>query len=228
MEKLIRDLGVKKVSLIVWFFIFLVISFFNSFTSFFILETVSYSFIFVSSALSGMFFIIFIPSLLSAIEGKIKAEARAKEFLSLDMTTGFINKQFFLSQLKREVSSAKRYDSPFSLMMVEINNYDSIVEKHGRNTIEHVLKECGKRIEKQVRDSDVIGKYDTKHFGVILSHAKDESLEIIEKRLKKELEESPVMFKDKIFVETKIVMKEFDKEIDVDSDSYLNRVEKLL
>ena len=228
MEKLIKDLGVKRVSWIVWIFIFFVISFVNSFASFFLLESVNYLFVFISSALSGVFFIIFIPSLLNAIEGKLKAEERAKEFLSHDVTTGFINKQFFLSQLKREISSAKRYENSFSLMMIEISNYDLIVEKHGRNTIEHILKEIGKRVKKQLRDSDVIGKYDTKLFSVILSNAKDETLEIIVNRLKNELENSPIMFKHKIFVDTKIVTKEFDREIDIDSDALLNRVEKLL
>lgn len=228
MVNIVQDLGVKKVSFIAWAIVFLTLTVVNGFIFYLLHEEIKFLFILISSGLSGLFFILFIPTLIKAWEGKSKAEARAKEFLSHDTTTGFMNKHFFISSLRREMSSAKRYKNRFSLMFIEVANYNQIVEKHGRNTIEHVLKEVGRRVKELLRDSDIVGKYDTSVFSVILTNAKTDAISTVETRLKDVVEKAPVYFKDKIFVDLKIATKEFDSEEDVDSDIMLNGIEKLL
>ena len=86
-----------------------------------------------------------------------------------DHLTGLANRRRFERQLEREVSRTLRYGHPFSLLMIDIDNFKSINDTHGHEAGDEVLKRLARCLQEGTRGIDLAARIGGEEFGVILT-----------------------------------------------------------
>lgn len=84
-----------------------------------------------------------------------------KELLAINVTdplTGVLNNKEISSKLASEMSKAKRYGTPLSVLLVDIDNFRSINDRFGYTTGDQVLCRFTAILENSLRTHDLIGR----------------------------------------------------------------------
>ncbi len=95
---------------------------------------------------------------------------RLKEIAITDQLTTLYNHNFFYMRLDEEFERAMRYETPLSLIMMDIDDFKKINDEYGHRTGDAVLKEIGGIIKTTVRKIDFVARYGGEEFVVILPH----------------------------------------------------------
>ncbi len=99
-------------------------------------------------------------------------EARQKEFykdLSIrDGLTGLFNYRYFKECLQREIEKSKRYGHPFSLLMLDIDDFKKFNDKFGHLEGDRILKKLSQIIVDSVRKIDMVFRYGGEEIFVLL------------------------------------------------------------
>jgi diguanylate cyclase (GGDEF)-like protein len=98
-------------------------------------------------------------------------EAKQKELEEQSVTdalTGLKNRRFFDERLVEEFRRAQRYSDPVSLIMIDLDDFKLVNDKHGHPMGDLVLREAGALIRGSIRDPDICARYGGEEFAVIL------------------------------------------------------------
>jgi len=99
-----------------------------------------------------------------------------------DDLTGIYNHRFFIQQLTMEVERQKRYPSPLSLLMIDIDYFKHYNDTNGHLAGDQVLKAISILIQQGVRQTDIIARYGGEEFSAILINTnKEKAMEIAER-----------------------------------------------
>jgi diguanylate cyclase (GGDEF)-like protein/PAS domain S-box-containing protein len=101
-------------------------------------------------------------------------EGMKEEALLLSYTddlTGIYNHRFFIQQLTLEVERQKRYASPLSLLMIDIDYFKHYNDTNGHLAGDQVLKAIAFLIQRGVRQTDIVARYGGEEFSAILINA---------------------------------------------------------
>lgn len=85
-----------------------------------------------------------------------------------DGLTGAFNHRHFRARLDDEFNRAKRYNSPLSCIMLDIDYFKSINDAFGHKQGDIVLKEITDVIKNNARKTDVVARYGGEEFVVLL------------------------------------------------------------
>ncbi len=99
---------------------------------------------------------------------RITEIARAAEY---DALTGLRLKQRFLDTAPAEVRRAKRYGRRLSLLMLDIDHFKLINDRHGHPAGDSVLAEVGRVLRSRMREYDLVARYGGEEFVVLLPEA---------------------------------------------------------
>jgi diguanylate cyclase (GGDEF)-like protein len=92
------------------------------------------------------------------------AQARDQlENLALyDPLTGLLNQKAFLHTAQGEMERARRGQAPFSLVMLDVDNFTVLNERHGRRAGEEVLKLVARVTQEKSRPYDCLGRWESR------------------------------------------------------------------
>ncbi len=93
----------------------------------------------------------------------------------LDVLTGVPNKQAFLDAMDREWFRFKRYNTPFSLLAIDIDYFRQLNDAYGRATGDAVLQWLVKQLRSSLRRADILGRVGGDKFMVLLSFSNRKS-----------------------------------------------------
>ena len=85
-----------------------------------------------------------------------------------DGLTGIANRRTFEDVLGREVLRAAHRHEPLSLVMLDIDNFKDLNDRHGHQAGDEVLREVAAILGKQCRDTDTPARYGGEEFALIL------------------------------------------------------------
>jgi diguanylate cyclase (GGDEF)-like protein len=106
---------------------------------------------------------------LRANEKTLEATVRELELLATtDELTGLHNRRSLLHRLKFETARAKRFRSPLSAVMIDLDHFKKINDDHGHAVGDQVLTSLGKLLRENVRVIDIPGRYGGEELCVIL------------------------------------------------------------
>jgi diguanylate cyclase (GGDEF)-like protein len=119
-------------------------------------------------------------------KGKLKEiEMMKEEAIRLSYTddlTGIYNHRFFIEQLTLEVERQRRYSTPLSLLMIDIDYFKHYNDTNGHLAGDQVLKAIAILIQRGVRQSDIVARYGGEEFSAILINTgRETALEIAER-----------------------------------------------
>jgi len=92
-----------------------------------------------------------------------------------DQLTGLRNRRHFIETLDKELNRYQRYQSHFSLLMLDIDCFTQINDNYGHDCGDYVLKQFAKTIGKTLRQSDIFVRYGGEEFAIITTSAQLDS-----------------------------------------------------
>ena len=100
-----------------------------------------------------------------------------------DGLTGLGNRRYFDEQLKRAMHNANRHHSQIGLVLGDLNKFKAINDTYGHNIGDQVLKQFANILRSCIRDSDSIFRFGGDEFAIIVEHASEDALDIIQNRI---------------------------------------------
>lgn len=104
--------------------------------------------------------------------GRLRAAQEELRRLSIiDPLTGAFNRRHFVDLAELEVARARRYGDPFSLLMLDLDDFKAVNDVHGHVAGDQVLRAVSDLCRAQVRNTDVFARIGGDEFVVLLPHA---------------------------------------------------------
>lgn len=88
-----------------------------------------------------------------------------------DQLLPLLNRRAFVRELTRYIGFTDRYKTPASLIYFDLNQFKQINDNHGHAGGDAALKHFAETLLSHVRDSDCVGRLGGDEFGVLLTHA---------------------------------------------------------
>lgn len=85
-----------------------------------------------------------------------------------DPLTGLACRRKWFDSAATELSRARRYGQPMSLLMADLDFFKRVNDTYGHNVGDDVLKAFGQVLQHECRDSDVVGRLGGEEFAVLL------------------------------------------------------------
>ncbi len=101
-------------------------------------------------------------------EGLREAQKKLEEQSVTDGLTGLKNRRFFDERLHEEFRRAQRYGDTLSLIMIDLDHFKNVNDRHGHPAGDVVLREAAMLIRASIRDPDICARYGGEEFAVIL------------------------------------------------------------
>lgn len=131
----------------------------------------------------------------SAIENA-RAFKKHQKMAFTDPITGLYNHRYFQETLDRELGRAMRYDSPLSLMLLDIDFFKRFNDTYGHQQGDTVLHTLGGLLKEHSRAVDTPARYGGEEFVIILPEtARNGALKRAD-RLREEVSKYPVRLKN--------------------------------
>lgn len=93
----------------------------------------------------------------------------AERMAIMDGKTGIWNHRWFQIQFAREIDRAQRFGRPFSLIILDIDDFRLFNNTYGHQVGDFVLIELSRRIKSTIRDVDMFARYGGEEFELLLS-----------------------------------------------------------
>jgi diguanylate cyclase (GGDEF)-like protein len=90
------------------------------------------------------------------------------EYVVIDDTTGMYAKKFLMQRMGEELLRADDLGTELSLLFITVDRSEEIMQRFGIDGFERVMLTLAKAIRTSVRPYDVVGRYDTDRFAVLL------------------------------------------------------------
>lgn len=97
-------------------------------------------------------------------------DRKNKELVELSITdglTGLYNHRFIQERFDFELKRARRYGTPLSCMLLDIDHFKQVNDTHGHQFGDHVLSSIAGVLKEQTREVDICGRYGGEEFMVI-------------------------------------------------------------
>jgi diguanylate cyclase (GGDEF)-like protein len=101
------------------------------------------------------------------------SEKQLKEQAYYDHLTGLANRALLVDRFQLAIERSKRSRIPFAAVMIDLNNFKTINDKHGHAAGDQVLVTVGKRLLETVRASDTVSRLGGDEFVLIIESIDD-------------------------------------------------------
>lgn len=123
------------------------------------------------------------------LQRELVSKNRLLEQLSTtDPLTGLRNRRYLTEVLSVEFLRAKRYHTPLSVVMADIDHFKEVNDRHGHAAGDSVLEAVGGILKRRLRGSDHGGRYGGEEFLMVLANADVDGAAIFAERLRQEVE----------------------------------------
>lgn len=122
---------------------------------------------------------------------KIAQQQANKQLQTLSRTdhlSGLFNRGYWEYCLIKEFRRYDRYEQASSLIMLDIDHFKKINDKHGHTVGDEAIRSVSRTIKEQVRDLDVAGRYGGEEFGIILTNTNGDGACVFGERLRETIE----------------------------------------
>ena len=113
---------------------------------------------------------------------------RQVQLATTDGMTQLYNHRYFQEALGREISRARRYGAPVSLLYMDIDHFKKFNDTYGHQIGDEVLKLVARTIRRNLRDSDVACRYGGEELVAILPDTSIEGARVAAEKIRKAIE----------------------------------------
>ncbi len=107
---------------------------------------------------------------------------------TLDALTGLMNRRAFLEQITKDISFIVRHHEDITVMVLELDAFNELFLKIGRQGADNVVKQVALVLQKAVRQEDSVARIGLARFAICLPTAKPDGAVKLAERLVKTIE----------------------------------------
>lgn len=108
---------------------------------------------------------------------------------TIDGLTELYNHRYFQETLQNQIEISKRYNQPFSLIIVDIDFFKKFNDTYGHQAGDAVLRQVAQTLKKNSRTTDFVCRYGGEEMSIILPNTTAEEAIFSAKRMNKAVEE---------------------------------------
>ena len=121
---------------------------------------------------------------LAAVVRLVLLVEESQRLATTDGLTGLINRRAFAQELKLELDRAKRTGTPTSLLLLDLDHFKAINDKHGHAAGDAVLVAVAKTLQRESRVYDLVARWGGEEFIIALPVTDAESARLVAERLR--------------------------------------------
>src|SRR3954454_13022530 len=122
-------------------------------------------------------------SLAAAGLEKVRVLEQLRSAADMDLVTGVHNHRYLQERLRQEISRSARSHSPLPVLMLDLDKFKPINDRHGHADGDRVLHNIAATIKQNVRTSDIVARYGGDEFVVLMPDTDDASAEQVAHRV---------------------------------------------
>src|SRR5215469_9851184 len=136
----------------------------------------------IATALSPLLLAVALPPVVllqrSLMHQQLKAAAR------LDAKTGLLNATAWQREADAEIVRAQRVEEPLAVLLADVDHFKRVNDTHGHLAGDDVLRAVAADLRRQVRESDLVGRFGGEEFVILLPKTQAEEACRIAERLR--------------------------------------------
>tara|TARA_R110001583_G_scaffold67490_8_gene192961 strand:+ start:8160 stop:9503 length:1344 start_codon:yes stop_codon:yes gene_type:complete len=129
-----------------------------------------------------------------------------KLLANTDYLTNLYNRRFFMEQGEREFSRAKRHQTPFAIISVDIDYFKKINDDFGHPAGDHVLKIVSQLLLKSIRKEDILARIGGEEFTIILPETTLENANTLAERTRECIQNEIIIYPKEIKLNVTVSM----------------------
>jgi diguanylate cyclase (GGDEF)-like protein len=141
-------------------------------------------------------FIEWLAAVASVCLENVANNERLKHIGLTDALTGVHNRRYFEQRLREEVDRSLRKGSPLSCLLIDLDHFKQVNDRHGHLIGDAVLREVAEQIKDQLRLSDAMARYGGEEFAILLVQTDSASAVAIAERIRERVGSRVVVLPD--------------------------------
>jgi len=109
--------------------------------------------------------------------------AKLKKLSTTDPLTKLYNRRHLNLNIEHAYSLAKRYATPFSVIIMDIDDFKKVNDNYGHDEGDHVLTKVADILLKHSRKNDIVGRWGGEEFLIICSHSNVKAAKIVAEKI---------------------------------------------
>ncbi|MCL5773311.1 MAG: diguanylate cyclase [Firmicutes bacterium] len=105
-----------------------------------------------------------------------------------DNVTALYNNFYFNERLSEELKRVRRYNLKLSLILVEVDKFSKLIDSHGREVFDGILREIAEILRTYCRETDVIARLENDVLGIIFIQSDRSNAILIAERIRMAIE----------------------------------------
>jgi len=101
----------------------------------------------------------------------------------LDTQSGLFDRSYFQIRLAQEICRADRHQIVFSILMADIDHFNEFAQANGTQNCDICIKSIADFLRETTRGSDILVRYGSDEFAILLTDATEEDSYIVARRL---------------------------------------------
>lgn len=118
------------------------------------------------------------------ISERKQMEQQLKELASTDPLTGICNRRHFIEEVESQLAYSKRYGTPFSFLIVDIDHFKQLNDHGGHALGDEAILKFTQVTQETIRVVDIFGRLGGDEFAVALPDTDNDEALVLAKRLK--------------------------------------------
>jgi len=117
-------------------------------------------------------------------------ERKLKELALTDELTGLPNRRALMEMLELEIERARRHRRPLSFALLDLDDFKQINDTYGHLVGDRVLRELAFLIRRNLRSTDVVGRFGGEEFMIIMPETDFNRAVYIMERIRRSTEQT--------------------------------------
>ncbi|MCW8845604.1 MAG: sensor domain-containing diguanylate cyclase [Gammaproteobacteria bacterium] len=109
-----------------------------------------------------------------------------------DVLTGMYNRRYLETRLVEEIARAQRDQRMLTCLMLDVDHFKQVNDTYGHQAGDRVLREIGRRVQAQIRTSDVAARYGGEEFAVLMPATRAREALRLAERIRKAVSAAPM------------------------------------
>ena len=106
-----------------------------------------------------------------------------RQAADVDQVTGVNNHRYLQERLKQEAARSSRTRAPFSVLMIDLDGFKAVNDKHGHADGDRVLRNVANDLKLAVRTQDIVARYGGDEFVVLMPDTAEAQAKVVARRV---------------------------------------------
>lgn len=133
---------------------------------------------------------------LNAEKALLSTNKKLAELATTDPVTNLVNRRIILSRIEQEKYRMERGSKPFTLIMVDVDNFKQVNDQYGHNGGDYVLVNLAELISMSLRKQDEVARWGGDEFLIMLPETDVEGGQIVAEKIRSRILTTPFEYRE--------------------------------